>query len=121
MEYLDLLYILSAASIAYVGARMAASHRRFQREFEEEALVGFHDMAAAWRESRTHDAVDLPATAERQVSVSGRSATDLKDDLSRVQASLPRDTVDDTVAQREVRLATAALLSALDAHPDIFR
>ena len=77
---------------------MAASHRRFQREFEEEALVGFHDMAAAWRVFRTLDAADLTAPAELQVSVSGRSATDLESDLGRVLASLPWNAADDTAA-----------------------
>ena len=65
MEYLDLLCILPAATILYVGARMAASHRRFKRELDEEALVSFHDMAAAWRESRTQAVAETGRTEER--------------------------------------------------------
>ena len=84
MEYLDLLYLLPAATIAYVGARMAADHRRFKREIDVEISTAFHDMAAAWRESRTHDAAELHAPTERQASESGRSASDLKGELYRV-------------------------------------
>ncbi|WP_143155464.1 hypothetical protein [Loktanella atrilutea] len=121
MEYLDLLYLLPAATIAYVGTRMAASHRRFKRELDVETSTAFHDMAAAWRMSRTQAAAEPGRMTERQVPEGAQSASDLEVDLRRVQASLPRDAVNDTAAQREVRLATAALLSALKAHPDIFR
>ncbi|WP_089900754.1 hypothetical protein [Loktanella fryxellensis] len=121
MEYLDLLWLLPAASIAYVTARIAAGNRRFKRELEDEGLAAFHDMAAAWRESRSQDAAGLDARTEQQGPAGARSASDLERDLNRAQASLPRKSADDTAAQREVRLATAAMLSALKAHPDIFK
>ena len=81
MEYLDLLYILPVAAIAYVGARMAASHRRFERELEKEALAGFHDMAAAWRKSRTQAAAEPGRTTERQVPAGAHSASGLESNL----------------------------------------
>lgn len=98
MEYLDLLWLLPAASIAYVTVRMTAGNRRFKRELEDEGLVAFHDMAAAWRNSRSQDATERDARTQQQGLAGERSASDLEGDLIRVQASLPRKSADDTAA-----------------------